>query len=149
MKRSAEILGALLVGMLSVAGCGGGPTQPNGGGGGGGGSADADISGAWNGTITDRIGPCHPENFSLVLTQSAVDVNGFQGGKAVGNFSTPCGGQFSLQLYVKGNHLLGNVGGKGHVDGTVSGSSIEFAIIAGQGGLDAGQTIVAVVAMTR
>ena len=146
MKRSSGILGVALVGMIGVSGCGGGPTAPKGGGGGG--SADADISGAWSGTVTDRAGSCGSESFSVALVQSAVDANGFQGGKAIGAFSTPCGGQFSLQIF-KGDNLLGNVGGKGHVSGSVSGSSIEFAIISGQGGLEGGQMAVADVAMTR
>ena len=147
MKRSFGILGVALVGMIGVAGCGGGPTAPKGGGGGG--SGDADISGAWSGTVTDRAGSCGSENFSVALAQSAVDANGFQGGKAVGSFSTPCGGQFTLQLYVKGNNLFGSVGGKGHVSGAVSGSSLSFTIISGQGGLEGGQVAVADVAMAR
>jgi hypothetical protein len=147
MKWSFGILGVALVGMIGVAGCGGGPTAPKGGSGGG--SADADISGAWSGTVTDRAGTCGSENFSVALAQSAVDANGFQGGKAVGSFSTPCDGQFSLQLFVQGDHLLGNVGGRGHVSGSVNGSSLTFSIISGQGGLEGGQMVVADVAMTR
>jgi hypothetical protein len=145
MRWSLGVLRVVLVGLIAVAGCGGGPTQPNPPNG----SQDADISGAWSGTVTDRAGSCGPEHFSVVLTQSAVNANGFQGGKAVGSFSTPCAGQFSLQIYVKGNNLLGDVGGKGHVSGSVSGSSLRFSIISGQGGLDGGQTVVADVVMGR
>src|SRR5262249_62157060 len=92
---------------------------------------------------------CQQDSFSVHLTQSVESSHGFNGPKLTGDFSTPCEGQFSLQLYLNRNHVIGNIAGKGHVDGTVSGSSMEFAIISGQGGLENGQVIVAEGAMSR
>lgn len=148
MKRSLGILRVLLVGMIGVTGCGGGsPTDP--GNGGGGAPVEMDLSGSWTGTVSDRVGSCQPESFTVNFTQTVENANGFSGAKITGSFSTPCEGSFALQLYLKGNHLLGNVSGKGHVDGTASLSALDFSIISGQGGLEGGQMTVARISMRK
>jgi hypothetical protein len=149
MKRSLGILGILLAGIIVVLGCGGGgsPTSPpiNGGP-----STDLNLSGTWSGTVSDRSGSCATESFSVDLAQGTENANGFNGPKITGSFSTPCQGQFALQLFLNGNHVIGNIGGgKGHVDGVASASAVDFSVIQGQGGLEGGQTIVAVISMRK
>lgn len=148
MRRSLGILRVLLVGMIGVTGCGGGsPTNPNPPNGGP--SLDLDLSGEWTGTVTDRAGSCQPESFSVNLVQTVENAHGFNGPKITGSFSTSCQGAFPLQLFLKDNHVVGSITGKGHVDGVASSSAVDFSIISGQGGLDGGQTVVAQVSLRK
>jgi len=148
MKRSLGILRVLLVGMIGVYGCGGGSPNsplPNEGTP----SPELDLSGPWSGTVTDRAGSCQPESFTVELTQGVENAHGFNGPKITGSFSTPCEGQFALQLFLKGNHVIGSITGKGHVDGIASAAAVDFSIISGQGGLDGGQTVVAQISLRK
>ena len=146
MKRSLWIFGVVLVGAIGVTGCGGGPTappsdQP---------PAGLQLAGTWSGTVTDLIGSCQPESFTVQISQGeGEDYFGARSAAISGDFSTPCQGSFSIRGSLVGASLYGGIAGKGRVTGTATASAIQITVLGGSGGLENGQVVVCRLAMQK
>jgi hypothetical protein len=150
MKRSLWILRLVWIGAMSVTGCGGGPTAPPPDGDGGGPPAEVNLTGNWTGTVTDLLGSCQPESFSVALQQGEIEPY-FKGqsAKVDGTFSTPCQGSFAIHGSLVGGGLYGSIFGKGRITGSATTNAIHMTILEGSGGLEGGQKVVCRLAMQR
>ena len=141
MKRSLWISSLMLVGALGVTVCGTGPTGPPGEGAGA--PAPLDLSGTWTGTVTDFVGSCRPEPFTVNLSQGeTADYFGGRSAPFSGDFSTPCQGSLSIRGSLVGGSLYGSIAGKGRITGNATARSIQITVLGGSGGLENGQVVV-------